>query len=136
MTALLSGCGYNLGRMEKLDDSDWYFNRSLLNLLMGTAYLHEYIGKRKRDHHYYAATVLRFLSQWSALINRRRVLSLEDRGLLPTQLSVDQHMMLEVRNMSAHTVMPPAMSAKMRRVSVTVSTASNSGSLSSWLSLL
>jgi hypothetical protein len=34
------------------------------------------------------------------------------------------------------TVMPPAMSAKMRRVSVTVSTASNSGSLSSWLSLL
>ena len=37
---------------------------------------------------------------------------------------------------SARTVMPPAMSAKMRRVSVTVSTASNSGSLSSWLSLL
>ena len=90
-----------LGRMEKLDDSDWYFNRSLLNLLMGTAYLHEYIGKRKRDHDYYAATVLRFLNQWRALVKRRSVLSLEDRGLLPERLSEDQHRMLEVRTMTS-----------------------------------
>ena len=34
------------------------------------------------------------------------------------------------------TVMPPAISAKMRSVSLSVSTVSNSGSLSSWLSLL
>ncbi len=90
-----------LDRMERLDDSDWYFNRSLINLLLGIAYLHEYIGKRKRDDHYYAAAVLRFLTQWRHLVKKRRVLPFEERGLLPTHLTTDQFIMLEVRDMTS-----------------------------------
>lgn len=89
-----------LSRMEKLDESDWYFNRSLLNLLMGTTYLHEYVGKRKRDHNYYARTVLRFLTRWRSLVNKRKVPSLEARGLLPQPASLDQRIMLNLRDMT------------------------------------
>lgn len=86
-----------LSRMERLDETDWYFNRALINLLMGTAYLHEYVGKRKRDHNYYARTVLRFLAKWRSVARRNNSLSLEDRGLI-SQPSPDQQIMLNIRD--------------------------------------
>ena len=89
----------HLSRFARLDVSDWYFNRSLFLLLLGTAYLHQYVGIRKRDDSYYARAALKMIGKWRRLVARSGVSSLEDRGLVPTELGRDQKIMLGIRDM-------------------------------------
>ncbi|WP_455231168.1 hypothetical protein [Geopseudomonas aromaticivorans] len=89
----------HLSRFARLDASDWYFNRSLFLLLLGPAYLHQYVGIRKRDDSYYARAALRMIGKWRRLVAKSGVSSLEDRGFVPTELGVDQKTMLGIRDM-------------------------------------
>lgn len=91
--------GEYLSRFAHLDVSDWYFNRSLFHLRLGTAYLHQYVGIHKRDDSYYARAALRMIGKWRRLAARSGVSSLEDRGLVPVESGVDQKIMLGIREM-------------------------------------
>lgn len=92
---------HDLERLGRLHHSDWYFNRAVFRMLLGVNYLHNGIGVRSRDDLYYAAATLKAISIWRKIVIREKVVSLEERGLVPSKPSQDQHLLLSVREVKA-----------------------------------
>ena len=66
-------------------------------MLLGVNYLHNGIGTRTRDDRYYAAASFKAILEWRKIVLREQVVSLEERGLVPTRPSHDQLLLLNVR---------------------------------------
>lgn len=88
---------HDLEKLSRLHHSDWYFNRAIFRVLLGVNYLHNGVGVRSRDDSYYAVAALKAITIWRKLVAKEKVASLEERGLVSTKLSHDQHLMLSVR---------------------------------------
>jgi len=87
---------HDLARLERLHHSDWYFNRALFRILLGVEYLHKGIGVR--DDVYYASATLKAITKCRKIVSKENVPTLECRELAPEKPSIDQTLLLSVRN--------------------------------------
>jgi hypothetical protein len=84
-------------RFSRLHYSDWFFNRALFRLLLGIHYLAEKACTRARDDLYYSRAAFRIRLVWKKIVSNENVPSLEMRGLAPAAPTVDQRIMLTIR---------------------------------------
>ncbi|MBI5748465.1 MAG: hypothetical protein HZA00_05010 [Nitrospinae bacterium] len=90
----------NLHRFKNLHYSDWHFNRSLFRLMLATIFMfdpYSISGNiRSRDDNYYAKSSFKILEEWKKIITSEEVPSFESRSLLPSNISDDQKLMLDI----------------------------------------
>lgn len=96
-TTLPRKISHDLDRFSKLHHSDWYFNRAIFRTLLGVDHLHNGIGVRTRDNLYYAKASLKIIEKWRRIIHKEMVATLEERGLAPINPSLDQKLLLDIR---------------------------------------
>lgn len=90
----------DLSRFAQLHESDWYLNRALFRLLLGTLWyvdVNDGLPPRKRGDSYYAKAALNMLRAWRRA--GRNVASIEERGLLPRAMSSDRQLLLDARQL-------------------------------------
>lgn len=93
----------HLRRFAKLHHSDWYFNRAVFKVQAAAAVR----GQRRRDGKafsrntdYWAASTLKFLVKWRAIVDRETPGDLFSRGLLPSVPSPDQNLLADLQSVS------------------------------------
>jgi len=94
----------HIQRFSLLDRSDWYYNRSLVEMLFAVDWLYDPKkldgSKLKRDADYYCKVSWKKLEVWKKLSNGFS--SLEKRGLVPGHLEADQKIMLGIRDSKSY----------------------------------
>lgn len=100
-TAKQKAISANLERFSKLDLSDFFFNQAIKNVKLGFESMQPENWDRTRDWHHWARAAHNAIGIWKALFAKKRIGTLEDRGLVPMEPSAEQRLLLEIRETSS-----------------------------------
>lgn len=90
-------------KFDMLHYSDWYFNRALSRFHRGmdSLYVKEiHNTEYKRDDKYYSKSTIVYFNKRKKEVKKSWISPLEERGLIPSNLTLDQELMYQLQNES------------------------------------